>query len=731
MTTPPSSTRTLPKGLAWTSTLGFIGSLAAQTATPPASPAPQTGNEDNTTLPEVVVSAETEKLYKPERLQSPKYTVPLRDIPQTITVIPKSVIEDRGAFSLRDVLRNTPGISIQAGEGGGGLPGDSLTIRGFGSRNDLYLDGVRDLGAYNRDPFNTEQVEVTKGPSSSTSGRGSTGGSVNMGSKMANLDRATTVSQSFGSDNLYRSTVDVNQPLSEHMALRVNGMYHSADTPGRDLVNQERYGIAASLAFGLGTDTRLFVNYQHLTENNLPDYGIPWVPTNAGGALAKYRDKAPPVDFDSFYGRENTDFEDVQNDIITGILEHDFSDNFRLRNVLRYGRTYRHSAITAPRFFDAPSGSTVLNRQVQHREQTQEIFSNQTNFNADFDTGPLKHALVAGMELSWERQLNANAATPATQAVPNQTDLFDPNKNDNVFRGRPVLPGAAESHLDNISFYVFDTVKIGEHFELNGGIRYDHLSYESRGAGGTAGFSNTDDLFSYRAGLVYKPVEYGSIYFGFGTSFNPSIDTNTALGLTATQAQVDPEENRSYELGTKWDLFDGRLAVSAALFRTEKTNARTTDISGATVLAGNQVVDGIEFGVAGNITEDWQIFAGYAYMESEIEESGNAAELGQSLGNTPDHTFNLWTTYNLPFRLQLGFGAQFVGDRQNGNTNTSRTAPSYWTCDAMLNYQVSDNFNVRLNVYNIADARYIDRVGGGHFIPGAGRSAAITASYKF
>lgn len=724
----PSPFRSLPHGLAWTSTLGLLGSLAAQTAAPTPAANPSTEGEPTDELPEIVVTTTSEKVYKPERLQSPKYTEPLRNTAQTITVIPKAVIEDRGAFSLRDVLRNTPGISMQAGEGGGGLPGDSLTIRGFGSRGDLYLDGVRDIGAYNRDPFNTEQVEVTKGPSSSTAGRGSTGGSVNLGSKLANLEKGTTISQSFGTDNLYRSTVDVNQPISDHMALRVNGMYHSADTPGRDVVNQERYGLAASLGLGLGTDTRVFLNYQHLQENNIPDFGIPWVPATKTGVLAPYRDQAPPVDFDNFYGRENTDFEDVQSDIITGILEHDFSDKFRLRNVLRFGRTYRHSVITAPRFVSSTDGTTTLNRQMQRREQSQEIFSNQTNFNAEFDTGPLKHALVTGMELTWERQVNANAARADVAA---RSDIFDPGRNDNVYTGRPVLPGAAESHLDTIAFYLFDTVKIGKYIELNGGVRYDHLSYESRGAGGTAGFSNTDDLFSYKAGIVYKPVEFGSVYFGYGTAFNPSIDTNTGLGLTAAQAQVDPEETRSYELGTKWDLLEGRLALTAALFRTEKTNARTTDITGATVLAGNQVVDGVEFGVAGNLTEDWQIFAGYAYMQSEIEESGNAAELGQSLGNTPDHSFNIWTTYNLPFRVQVGFGAQYVGDRQNGNTSTSRTAPGYWTCDAMLNYQVNDKFNVRLNVYNIADERYIDRVGGGHFVPGAGRSAAITASYKF
>lgn len=738
-----SSIRSLPKGVAWTSALGLIGSLAAQTAAPAPATAEQPKKEGQAgeELPEVVVTAASEKVYKPERLQTPKYTEPLRDIPQTITVIPKAVIEDRGAFSLRDVLRNTPGISMQAGEGGGGLPGDNLSIRGFNARGDMYQDGMRDTGSYNRDPFNTEQVEVAKGPSSTTSGRGATGGSINLSTKMANQERGGSLSQSFGTDNLYRTTVDYNQPISDHMALRVNGLYHSADTPGRDITNQERYGMAASLAFGLGTDTRLFLNYQHLTENNIPDYGIPWVPSNgpfigAGARLNNYGDQAPPVDFDSFYGRENTDYEDVQSDIFTAILEHDFNDNLKLRNVLRYGRVDRDSLITAPRFVDldpVPNDDVheydgSLNRQMQRRQQLQEILTNQTILTANFETGLLKHALVTGMELAWERQVNANAARAD---VAGRSDIFDPNLNDGVYTGRPVLPGGAESHLDTFSVYAFDTINITRFVELSGGLRYDHLEYESRGPGGTAGVAGSDDLISWKAGINIKPVENGSIYFAYGTSFNPSIDTNTGLGLSAANSQLNPEENRNFELGTKWDLFDDRLALSAALFRSEKTNARTNDPILGTVLAGDQVVQGVEFGLNGQITDNWSIFAGYAYMDSEVRDSGVVAELGQTLGNTPDHSFNIWTTYNLPFRVQIGFGAQYVGDRQNGNSNTSRTAPGYWTCDAMINYEVTEKFNVRLNVYNIADERYIDRVGGGHFVPGAGRSAAITATYKF
>ncbi len=751
----PNPVGRLPRADALTATtlLCAAGSLAAQTAsTKPVTE--KAADAPTTDMQEVVVEAQGQ-VYNPSRLQSPKYTEPVRNIPQTITVIPQTVIEDRGAFSLRDVLRNTPGISMQAGEGGGGLPGDSLSIRGFSSRSDFFLDGMRDFGAYNRDPFNTEQVEVAKGPSSTTGGRGTTGGSINMASKMANLTPSNLSTVSYGSSNLYRATVDVNEPLGEHAAFRLNGMFHHADTPGRDEVGQERYGIASSLAFGLGTDTRFTLNYQRLEENNIPDYGIPWIPTNntlpwtgGGAGLGSYANLPAPVSYDTWYGLRGVDYEHVQNDTFTGIFEHDFSESLRLRNLTRYSRTHRDSLYTAPRFRDLAAGGAVqysdaLNRQMQRRQMTSEVFANQTNVTAEFDTSVLKHTLVAGLEFYWERQLNANAA-----GIASVTNIFDSSV-DNPPSGVPAtgdiapgtipgLPGAAEAHLDTIAIYLFDTVKIGRHWEVSGGLRYDHMQAEARGANGAPGFANSDDLFSWKLGLVFKPVDYGSVYFGYGTSFNPTIDgaVSTGLGNTAATAALDPEESRSYELGTKWDLFDERLSLSFALFRSEKSNARTTDAAGLVSLAGNQIVQGYEVGASGNLTKNWQIFAGYAYMQSETEASSNANEVGQALSNAPEHSFNLWTTYNLLESLQVGFGAQFVGDRTNGTPNAAgtsipRTAPDYWTLDAMLNYKVNEKLSFRLNIYNLADERYIDRVGGGHFVPGAGRSAALTATVKF
>ncbi|HEY1049709.1 MAG TPA: TonB-dependent siderophore receptor [Prosthecobacter sp.] len=748
-----------------TTVLCATGTLMAQTA--PSKPATKAEDEKPANLDEVLVEADA-AIYNVQRLESPKYTEPLRDIPQTITVIPKAVIQERAAFTLTDVLRNTPGISLQAGEGVSGAgTGDNLTIRGFNSRSDFFIDNMRDLGGYSRDPFNVEQVEIAKGPASTTTGRGTTGGSINLATKMAGLGSFNLSQFTYGSDNLYRGTVDVNEQIGEHAAFRLNGMYHHNDTPGRDNVTNERYGIAASLGLGLGTDTRFFLNYQRFEENNTPDFGIPWIPTGSSfvapnASFNGQGNTIPQVPYSNFYGRRNYDFQKNQVDIFTAIFEHDFSKSLRIRNTTRYERVHADGRVTAPRFRDSNGGipgnqfTTILVAEEQRRRATNEYFANQTLLMADFETGAVEHSLVAGLEFYWERQLTAQRAGNTRT-----TDLYDPsatgpltgtpnvNRDTTVFGIAPTdLPGPGESHLDTISLFLFDTLKFGRMFELVGGVRYDHMSADQRGSYYTGVndiygesqqvFYNRDDLFSFKGAFVFKPVEHGSIYFGYGMSYNPTIDSGIPGGLGLTPQGnpsvqgLDPEKSNSYEIGTKWDLFKERLSIMASVFRTEKTNARTTT-AGLTSLSGNQLVEGVELGIAGQITRNWNVFAGYAHLASEVRYSAVNAEIGQSLANVPEHTFNLWTTYAvIPSKLQVGFGAQYMGKVIGNPANPGRVVPDWWTMDAMVSYQFTPNFGLRLNINNIADWRYIQTSSGtGHVIPGPGRSIALTATVKF
>lgn len=665
----------------------------------------------------------------PTRVDSPKLTEPLRDIPQTITVIPASVIAEQNATTLRDVLRNVSGITFQAGEGGTPA-GDQLTIRGFSARTDMFIDGVRDFGGYSRDSFNLEQVEVAKGPSSSLVGRGSTGGAINQVSKVPTLRPSAEATIGAGNSDYVRTTVDMNQPidaLGPGAAFRMNAMWTNADTPERDEVGGRRWGIAPSLAFGVGTDTRLSLSYFRLSQDNTPDYGIPWVPANTNPDLEAYQNSRPPVDRSSFYGLTARDFEDTDTDVATATFDKTFSGSVSLRNLTRWGRNVRDSVITAPRFASVNT-STVINRQLQSRDMEDGIIANQTNLTLRARTGALSHAITTGAELSHETSVNHARTGPTAP----QTDLFNPNPAD-PYPGPITRTGAYTDGTANSSAaYLFDTVGIGSGWELTGGLRYDHFDVEAIQVavdGLRVDRGRTDDLVSWRGGAVYKPRVNGSIYLGAGTSFNPSAE---GLTLTDATVAVPPEKTSTYELGTKWDLYRERLSVTGAYFWTEKTNARTPGVNPLdppTVLDGEQRVQGVELGVSGSLSPRWNAFATYAHMTSDIVASNTAAEVGSALAYTPENTFSLWTTFTLPADITVGGGAQFMDSVFRNAVNTA-VVPSYWLLNAVASYEVNQFLTLRFNGNNLANEDYVDRVGGGHFIPGPGRTVSLSATLR-
>ncbi|HEX2252529.1 MAG TPA: TonB-dependent siderophore receptor [Thermoanaerobaculia bacterium] len=657
--------------------------------------------------------------------RSPVYGgMPLVDIPQSVTVVPEALLEEQNATTLRDALRNVTGISIQAGEGG--VPaGDNLSIRGFNARTDLFIDGVRDVGGYSRDPFNLEQVEVVKGPASAFLGRGSTGGAVNLVSKTPHVQEEQSVSLGAGTEDYGRATVDVNQPLAglPGAAVRINGMWTQGGAPGREAVEDRRWGIAPSVVFGLGTGTRFTLGYFHLEQENVPDYGIPWVPGN-NQPLAEHANQAPPVDFDNFYGLVERDYEDTRTSVATAQVEHDFDDALALRSITRWGETSRDSVITAPRFTSTDS-TEIRRTDWKSRDQIDSIVANQTDLVADFATGAMHHRLVTGVELAFEG--SENFAREETGPEPGGTDLFDPDPYQ-PYHGSIERTGAkSEADARSVAVYAFDTVDLSRRWQVSGGLRWDRFDLDYAPTQGPS-FERVDEMLSWRAGAVFKPLPTGSVYAGAGTSFNPSAE---GLSLNASLAEVEPEKSRSYELGTKWELFGMRASFSAAVFQTEKTNARTPGLDAddpPTVLAGEQRVRGLEVGLSGRLTPRWTAWLGYTAMDSEVLAS-NGGNVGNELGNTPDQTASLWTTYRFRNGLEVGAGAHYTGDRYN-NDNSTRLAPGYWLYDAMLSYDLGDRLTLRLNGTNLADEEFIDRVGGGHFIPGRGRSVALTTVFS-
>ena len=693
------------------------------------------------------ISVDAEDGYKTDVASSPRYSQGLRDTPQTITVIPSAVIQDQGATNLRDVLRNSPGITFQAGEGGGGLPGDqNFTMRGFSSRNSLFVDGVRDIGAYTRDSFNLQQVEVIKGPTGAIAGRSTTSGAINQVTKTPYAGDGQDYSLGFGTDNFKRVTGDLNLGLNDSMALRLNAMYHDADVANRDVVTNERWGIAPSFALGLGTNTRFTLGYLYVEEDNVPDYGLPWGGTNPvvqttatnpahNGSFptGAYR-ATPPVDQSNFYGLKGYDFEDVETQTANLQIEHDFSDSLHLRNVLRYVDSDRDSAITAPR---------PPNRQLQRRTMSTQNTTNLTDFTVTFATGSLQHTLVGGLELSREETDNRNSAQTTNQ--PQIADFYAPDPNQRPFGPMPANSGNPSStRTDNVAIYALDTIALTEQWSITAGLRRDDADIDYTQHNYTTGavitdLSKSEEEVTWNAAVTFKPVESGTLYVSYGTGFDPTVDAGSvgpglsSLPTDANNVNLDPEESSNLEFGTKWDLLDERLSLNAAIFRMEKKNVRTRSANAdPIVLRGEQRVEGIEVGASGMISEAWSVFAGAVYLDSKYEESLNAIEVGQELLLTPDLSASLWTTYALPFGLTLGIGAQYTDDIVRARTATREfVVPDRILVDAMASYTINRKITLRLNATNLTDEEYVDRFGGGHYVPGAGRGASLTAIFDF
>jgi catecholate siderophore receptor len=511
--------------------------------------------------------------------------------------------------------------------------------------------------------------------------------------------------------------------------VRLNAIWQDAGVPGRDVVENKSWAVAPSLALGLGTATCATISYLHLEQDNIPDYGLPWVPaTGTPTALSAYVNQAAPVEFSNFYGLKKRDYEKIDNDISTLQLEHDLNSSFTLRNTSRYGRTQRDSIITAPRFTGSAGSTDIRRTDWKSRDQIDDIVGNQTNLTGSFPTGPLTHDITAGLEIS--RETSKNFTRVATGPASPNTDLYHPNPDDPYTEVIQRNGAYTKATADSTAVYAFDTVKFAEKWQLDGGLHWDRFATDYTATASTPSkLSRSDDMLSWKAGAVFKPRENASIYAAYGTSFNPSAE---GLALTTSTVSLEPEKTRNYEIGTKWDL-ERQLSVSAAIFRTKKTNARTPGVNAGdppTVLQGEQRVDGVELGVSGNITPHWSAFAGYAFMKSTIEQSNTTTEVDNNLTLTPESTFNAWTNYSFPGGFSLGAGAQFMDSVFRNTTNTT-SVPSYWLFNATAAYEVNKHLTLRLNVNNISDEKYVDRVGGGHFIPGAARSAVLTASLKF
>ena len=737
-----------------------LASLAASSALAEATASPQELSK--------LVAVDAEDEIKADTTSSAKFTQPLVDTPQTITVVTQETLQQQGTGTLMEALANTPGITMQLGENGRTSAGDTFSMRGSSTESSIFRDGIRDSGAVTRDTFNTEQVEISKGATGADNGRGSLAGYVNQVSKLPVVDDFTNASVSTNTAISMRATNDSNYALSDTSALRLNAMWQSGDVAGRDYVENNRWGVAPALAFGLDTDTRWYMYSQHVREDNVPDGGIPSI-----GYAGYYNENLPDngahaskVNRHNFYGRYD-DYEKTQSDTGTLRMEHEFAFGGKLINTSRYARNNIERVLTsinlASAYIDDDNDDSTdavisndpndwtLARSRQATFQENKTLSNQTNFNFSFNTGIIEHDVASGLEYIRERQYSPNYSVGALP----DANLYHPNAYDDYTAPYLTATGYySKGVTDTYAAYVFDTLKFGDRWQVNSSVRYEHydLSYYSLGTQrGSSTVVTTDladngDLLSWKTGVVFKPTDYSSIYAAYANMLTPPGSSNFSLSSSENNINspnMDPQRAINMELGTKWELFDRRLALNLALYRTENNNnlVAEDETTGEYVQYGKTRVQGIEFSTVGNLTNHWQVQGGIAYSKNEIiegTESGNNAS-GAGTRWAPPLTATLWSTYHLG-KLTLGGGGQYVDAQKRVVDPTEDISddslpilPSYIVFNTMASYALNDGLNLQLNINNALDKEYIQKLNnsGRRVVLGAPRTAQLTASFKF
>jgi catecholate siderophore receptor len=657
----------------------------------------------------------------------------LQNTPQTVDVIPQQVLHEQGVTTLQEALKNVPGITLNSGEGG--AHGDTVNLRGFPANDDFFLDGLRDTGFYTRDAFDLESLEVYKGPASTLFGRGSTGGVINQVSKTPRLSPFDTVSATLGSDNEKRVTADLNQPIGNNMAFRLNVMGIGTHVEDRDQVKNDRWGVAPSFAIGLGQKTTLVLNYLHQQEYDIPDFGIPF----AFG-------KPAPVPRDTYYGIPSDDKTTSDVDIGTARLSHDFnlwasvSESARVGD---YGYLTRQSAPhygAAPPLLGTPLGDVLVYADRPSQGGVVKTAESETDLTFKFTTGPFTHTVIAGFEYDHE-EADVHRFVNNLSSIPPAT-LLDPVFNIGGLNvHQTTISQVSTTKTDTLGGLLSDTIKYGDHWSVIAALRYDNFAATAVSTKinttppTVTNLSHTDDVGSPRVALVYSPTETYSFYFSYGTSFDPSAEN---LILSTTTANLDPERDRTFELGAKALFLGGLFSTNAAIFNTQETNARVTDpITNVPELDGDLRVDGLEIGATGYLTKNWEIIAGYTYLDARtLATKGTPAnQVNQGLPNTAHNQANLWTVYEFDQGFSVGFGVNYLGKRNADNIGLNKI-PGYTTFDGLLAWKATPQVTLQLNGYNLLDRDYFTNAYDSspvenHVLPGAGRTLTLTAVLSY
>ncbi|MEC4727656.1 TonB-dependent siderophore receptor [Shewanella sp. D64] len=698
------------------------------------------------------VKEEKKAGYKVEKASSPKYTGSLLDTPKTINIITSEVLNDQGVTSLNDALRNVTGVStFGAGEGGGGniTTNDKITIRGFNANGNIYIDGIRDIAGYSRDMFNIEQLEVTKGANSSVSGKGSSGGTINLVTKRALQDDFVTSNISYDQAERLRFTADANQQFSDSVSARINALYTKGGDPlDNDVEDYKTLAIAPSMKFVVGEKTNIVADFLYMKQDNNPMLGLPWINANAATQLGLPEGPIDTSSWGNYYGVADRDFEKVEVAMGTLLIEHQVSDNLMLRSQTRVARNEKKSTVSRPILKNDRDPETReytyyneidIHSRTQNIDQENSLFVTQFDAVTQLDTAGINHDLVLGAEYYIEEVTKQKLIDNRVFTNP-YVSLTNPNPN-LPYTGSVDIDGKpAKTKGKGWAIYALDTLTITENWLLTLGARFedyqatgstyfrrDPILYENIKVDGT--------FVSWNSSIAYKPNVNSTYYIGVANSQDPTGGELAFSGRSEEQLKqynaLDPQEATSYDLGAKWDLLDQSLQISAALFLTRKTVIDRDD-NRTPFLSGEQEAKGLELTVTGKLSDNLNILAGYTHQKTEVTQDLSIETQGNGLTAAPENSANVWVTYDMD-KLTLGAGGQYSSGDIYWRRNTEYfDSGSLTLFNAMASYTFSDNLLLQFNVDNIADKEYIiDFSAKGHFRPGPGRNMKLSLRYQF
>ncbi len=694
--------------------------------------------------------ADPDAPYKADRLSSDKFTEPVLNTARTETVLTEEALEDKNATTLREVLRSTAGITLGSGEGGNAF-GDRFFIRGFDARNDVFIDGVRDSGVSIRENFDDEQVEILRGPASSFAGRGTTGGALNIVTKEAQDTDFYHLDVEGGlGDSTKRGTLDINKQISPVLDVRLNGMVQYADVAERKYATDNRWGGAGNVVYHPTANFKVTANYSHSYLWGIPDFGVPTDQVTREPVTSS--DLGIPRD--TFYGAVNRDFTKSTQDIGTLDAEWKVNDHVTIENKFRASHSLLNYIGTIPENptdsgATAPYSSTLtffsgyVQLNAQSRYEPVSVINDQPEMVFKFDTGEIRHTAILGGEFSNERisiqgysgltsELTTGPVLFTSTGAP-IVSVYDPTNY--VYGGSPItLAGNPLKYkVDTNAGYLMDTANYHDFLILNAGIRYD--DYHITASNDASSQAAHDGIPSWNANLVVKPVKIASLYVAYATAADPVGDELDATsssygGLAATQSATQifgPQKSRSYEVGTKWGLFHEHLLATGAVFRTGVTNARESAPAGLPGYTSGQIVagaayrvNGVDFELAGKITNKWSIMGGLVLMDPKVTKSIVPTNVGLQLANIAPQSFNLLTRYELTRRLELGGQSVYASKILGGSLLAANGGiaypgapdptflPSYWRFDAFAEFKINALASLKLYGQNLTNKLYYD-----------------------